>query len=191
MKKVFYSLVFALSSVAFAGQQQQPAPQPLPPQQLEVVEFNTYFEVFVCTKIQQSQDYNCQVQTVSSEKATVQLEKSAQQPDMMVGTLSLAKDLQDYRHLADVRVAKHTVEQGTHYGFHIEDTFYKSAQQMPDVWDHTFGAVHTSSPASLNEVTFYGRIVKADDKLYIPVLVLGPATTEPQQRKMKMNPALF
>lgn len=184
MKKVFYSLVFALSTVAFADQQ-QPAPQP------EVVEFNTYFEVFVCTKVQQSQDYTCTAQTVSSEKATVQLEKSAQQPDMMVGTLSLSKDLQEYRHLADVKVAKHTVEQGTHYGFHVEETFYKSAQQLPDVWDHTFGAVHASSPAALNEVTFYGRIVKADDKLYIPVLVLGPATAEPQQRVMKMNPALF
>lgn len=183
MKNIFYALVFAFGATAFAEQ------QPVPPQQPEVVEFNTYFEVFVCTKV--NQEYSCEASNVAAEKASVKLEKSAHE-GLLVGTLQLDKNADVYRHVAELKVMKHTTQQhGTHYGIHIQETFYKSAQQMPSEFDHTYGAIHMKSPADLNEVTFYGRIVKTDTQLFIPVLVVAPASAQPQQRVMKMNPKLF
>lgn len=188
MKTFIYSLVFVLAGIAHA--EQQPVPQP--PAQQEVVEFSTFFSVFVCDKVQgQQEDYDCKAGMVSAEKASVTLEKSADHQGIAAGRLSLASETDGYKHAADIMVKRHTNQYGTHYGFHVSETFFKADAQQPEVFNRTYGSIHVDAPANLNEVAFYGQIVKTDSKLYIPVLIIAPAAAEPQHRMMKMNPSMF
>lgn len=184
MKSLFCSLVFVLSAAAHAYQ--------LPPLQQEVVEFSTVFNVFVCDKVQgQQEDYDCKAGVISTEKASVTLEKSADHQGVAAGRLSLASETDGYKHDANIMVKRHTTQHGTHYGFHVSEAFFKADAQQPEVLSRTYGSIHVDAPANLNEVAFYGQIVKTDSKLYIPVLIIAPATAEPQQRMMKMNPSMF
>lgn len=181
MKNIFYTLVFVLSGAAFAEQQ-----QPVPPQQPEVVEFSTLFKVFVCTKVQQ--DYNCESGNMAPEKAAVKLEKSAHQ-GLLKGVLKLeSSEIAGYKHDAEIFVMRHTTPHGTHYGFHLSESFAKADAQVNDL-TRTHGSIHLDNPANLNEVAFYGRITTDGDQLYIPVLILAPANA--QARTMKVNPSLF
>ena len=188
MKNIFYALVFVLSGVAFAEQQPLPPKQqqPVPPQQEEVVEFSTLFKVFVCTKVQQ--DYKCDEGEVAPEKVAVKLEKSAHD-GLLKGILNLESlEIQGYKHDAEIFVMKHTTAHGTHYGFHLSESFAKVDAQPSDLV-RTYGSIHMDCPENLNEVAYYGRITVDGDKLYVPVLIIAPANA--QARTMKVNPSVF
>ncbi len=188
MKNIFYTLVFVLGGAAFAEQQPLPPKQqqPVPPQQQEVVEFSTLFHVFVCTKVQQ--DYDCKSGSMAPEKAAVKLEKSAHE-GLLKGVLKLeSAEVAGYKHEAEIFVMKHTTQHGTHYGFHLSESFAKENAQVDDL-SRTHGSIHLDHPANLNEVAYYGRITVDGDQLYVPVLIIAPANA--QARTMKVNPSVF
>lgn len=181
MKKAFLAIMFAFGTLAFADQQ-PPQPQP------EVVQFDTCFNVLVCTlknpdqRPTNHQDLECDMQAISTEKMSVTLEPSREHQGVLVGNLELAKEADGFKHVGKVVVAKDTTKQVKNYGFMIEDAYYRADEQMPSELDRTYGGVRLNLPAELNDVAFIGRIKVVDDKFYIPVIGIAAAGSTPEMR---------